>query len=142
MSTVLIVVIVVVAVIVVGALLFAMTRGRRIAAERRRQRVLESRREQAVTEHREAAEARSGRADEAEHRARVATAMADRERAEARLHEETARSHEMGLADDDLMRDDSGETGRRERIVKDRDDERVDERDQVAADSPRQNSDR
>ena len=141
MSTVVIVVIVVVAVIVLGALLFALTRGRRVAAERRRQRVLESRREQAVTEHRQAAEARSGRADEAEHRARVATAMADRERAEARLHEETARSHELGLADDDLMRDDSGETGR-ERIVEDREDEPVDEREQVAADSRRQNSDR
>ena len=54
------------------------------------------RREQAVTEHREAAEARSGRADEAEHRARLATARAERERAEARLHEESARAHEMG----------------------------------------------
>ena len=29
--------------------------------------------------------------------------MAERERAEARLHEERARSHELGLNDDELM---------------------------------------
>ncbi len=105
MSTVLIIVIVVAVVVVIG-LLFAVTKGRRVAAERRQERELNRRREHAVSEHREAAEARTGRAEEAEHHARVASAVAERERAEARLHEETARSHELGLADEDLMRDD------------------------------------
>jgi type II secretory pathway pseudopilin PulG len=108
MSIVLIVVIVVVVIVLVG-LLFAMTRGRRVAAERRRERELTQRREAAVSEHREAAQARTGAAEEADHRARVAGAVADRERAEARLHEERARTHELGLADDDLMRDERSE---------------------------------
>jgi type II secretory pathway pseudopilin PulG len=105
MSTGLIVVIVVVVLILLAALMFAATRGRRVAAERRRERELNQRREQAITEHREAAEARTGAAEEAEHRARVAGAVAERERAEARLHEERALAHERGLNDDELMRD-------------------------------------
>ena len=105
MSTVLIVVIVVVAVILLVGLLLGLTRGRRVAAERRRERELTQRREQAVSEHREAAQSRVSAAEEAEHRARVAGAVAERERAEARLHEERARAHELGLADDDLMRE-------------------------------------
>src|SRR5690349_5235246 len=125
MSTVLIVVIVVVVIIVLALLLMGLTRGRQRAAERRQQKELEQRREQAVTEHREAAEARAGRAEEAEHRARVAGAVADRERAEARLHEERARAHEMGLGDEDLMRGEQttrdqtarGETTRREQTA-------------------------
>jgi FtsZ-interacting cell division protein ZipA len=111
MSTVLIVVIVVVALIVVAALLFGLTRGRRVAAERRRARELAQRRERAVTEHREAAQERAGAAEEAEHRARLAGAVAERERAEASLHEERARAHEHGLADEDLTREPRGEDG-------------------------------
>jgi type II secretory pathway pseudopilin PulG len=114
MSTVVIVVIVV-AVILLVALLFALTKGRRVAAERRQQRELEQRRQQAVSEHREAAQERTGAAEEAEHRARLAGAVADRERAEARLHEERARTHELGLADDDLMREERGESVATER---------------------------
>lgn len=108
MSTVLIIVIVVVVVVLVAAL-FGVVRGRRVAAERRHERELTRRRERAATEHREAAELRTGRAEEADHRARVAGALAERERAEARLHEETARAHERGLADEDLMREDPAE---------------------------------
>ena len=106
MSTGLIVVIIVVVVVVLAVLLVGLTRGRRVAAERRRERELSQRRENAVSEHREAAQARIGAADEAEHHARVAGAVAERERAEARLHEERARAHELGLADDDLMPED------------------------------------
>jgi FtsZ-interacting cell division protein ZipA len=118
MSTVLIVVIVV-AIIVVAALLVGLTRGRRMAAERREQRALARRREQAVGEHREAAQARTGAAEEAEHRARLAGAVAERERAEARLHEEQARTHELGLADEDLMSQERA--GRGERVATERD---------------------
>jgi len=105
MSTWLIVVIIV-AVIVLLALVVAATRGRKLAAERRRERELARRRERAAGEHREAAQARVGAAEEAEHRARLANAVAERERADAQLHEERARAHERGLADDDLMRED------------------------------------
>jgi uncharacterized protein HemY len=105
MSTVLIVVIVFVVVVLVLAL-FGVVRGRRMAAERRHRRELARRRQRAATEHREAADLRTGRAEEAEHRARVAGALADRERAEARLHEETAVAHERGLADEDVGRED------------------------------------
>lgn len=103
--SVLLIVIIVVAVIVLVGLVFGLTKGRQAAARKRQERELTQRREQAVSEHREAAQARVGAADEAEHRARVAGAVAERERAEARLHEERARAHELGLNDDELMRE-------------------------------------
>jgi FtsZ-interacting cell division protein ZipA len=138
MSTGLTVAIVVVAIIVVAALLFAVGRSRRAAAERRHQRKLERRREQAATEHRDAADAGLGRADEAEHRARVATALAERERADANLHQETARAHELGLADDELP----GDAPATERAADHRREEGAAEREEVLADSRRQNTDR
>lgn len=132
MSTVLIVVIIVVALILLAGLLFGLTRGRRVAERKRQERVLTQRREQAVSEHREAAEARSGAAEEAEHRARVAGAVAERERAEARLHEERARAHEMGLNDDQLMREER--SGGRSEIVTEREERVVDgDRDESVA---------
>ncbi len=124
MSTVLIVVIIVVAVILLAGLVLGMTRGRRVAERRRQERLLEQRREEAVSEHREAAQARTGAAEEAEHRARVAGAVAERERAEARLHEERARAHEMGLNDDELMREDGTTTTGRSELATERE-ERV-----------------
>ncbi|HTT29292.1 MAG TPA: hypothetical protein VMG37_12845 [Solirubrobacteraceae bacterium] len=139
MSTVLIIVIVVAVVVLIG-LLFGLTRGRRIAAERRQERELNRRRQQAVTEHREAADVRTGRAEEAEHRARVASALAERERAEARLHEETAQAHEQGLADEDLMRDDRAPE--REAANGHEYPEAEADREEVAADPSRQNVDR
>ena len=101
----------------IGALLFASTRGRRVAAERRRERELGRRREQAITENRQAAETRTGRAEEAEHRARLASAVAERERAEARVHEERAHAHEQGLNDDELMHDESRSGNGREQVA-------------------------
>ncbi|MBV9944699.1 MAG: hypothetical protein JO262_21420 [Solirubrobacterales bacterium] len=104
MSALLIVIIVVAVILLIG-LVFGAMRGRRAATQKREERRLVRRREEAAGEHRQVAEARTGAAAEAEHRARVAGAIAERERAEARLHEERARAHEMGLADDELMRD-------------------------------------
>jgi hypothetical protein len=68
------------------------------------------------------------------------------------LHEESARAHELGLADEQLMRDDPDDTGR-ERVDNGAVDERgideggidergIDEREEVAADSRRQDVDR
>lgn len=115
MSTGVIVAIVVVAVILI-ALLLAIPRMRSRAAERRRERELSERREQAVAGHRQAAEVGVGRAEEAEHRARLANAVAERERAEARLHEERARAHERGMNDDELMSEERYGDGR-ERVA-------------------------
>jgi FtsZ-interacting cell division protein ZipA len=112
MSTGIIVAIVVVAVIVVALLLLATTRMRRAAGERRRERELTQRREQAATGHRRAADARLGRAQEAEHRARLAGAVAERERADAQLHEERARANEMGLNDNELIGEERVAEGR------------------------------
>jgi FtsZ-interacting cell division protein ZipA len=126
MSTWLIVVIVI-AVVVIVALLLVM---RRAAVRKRGERQLAKRRERAVTEHREAAQTRTGAAEEAEHRARLAGAVAERERAEARLHEERARAHELGLADQDLREDARDEDGQRDEDV------RRDERGTVAQGAP------
>ena len=65
---------------------------------RREERRLEHRRGQAVEAHRSEAELKAARADHAER-------IAQKERAEADLHESRARLHEQGLADDDLDRD-------------------------------------
>jgi len=65
---------------------------------RREERRLENRRGQAVEAHRSEAELKAARADHAER-------IAQKERAEADLHESRARLHEQGLADDDLDRD-------------------------------------
>lgn len=138
MSIGLIIAIVVVAIIVLAVLLFAVGASRRAAAERRRRRQLERRRERAATAHRDAAGAGVGRAEEAEHRARVAGALAERERAEARLHEETARAHELGLADDEL----TGDGAATERSATTEREEVGAGREQVTADSRRQSSDR
>jgi hypothetical protein len=42
--------------------------------------------------------------------------VAERERAEARLHEERARAHELGMNDEDLMRE---RTARQETVTED-----------------------
>ena len=104
MSALLIIIIVVAVILLIG-LAFGAIKGRRVAAQKREERRLIRRREEAASEHRQVAEARTGAAEEAEHRARVAGAVAERERAEAKLHEERARAHELGLADDDLARE-------------------------------------
>ena len=93
MSTGAIVAIVVLAVLFV-ILLAALPRIR----ARRQQRELEHRRGEAVDAHRSEAELKSARADHAER-------LAQKERAEADLHESRARLHEQGLADDELDRD-------------------------------------
>ena len=101
--------IIVIAVVVVAILLMAvlLLPGMREKARiKRRERELGQRREQAVTEHREVAESRARRADEAEHRARIAEQEARRERAESQLREEKAALHERGMADDELISDD------------------------------------
>ena len=43
--------------------------------------------------------------------------MAERERAEARVHEERAQAHEQGLNDDELMHDESRSGNGREQVV-------------------------
>lgn len=65
---------------------------------RREDRELDHRRTEAVDAHRGEAELKSTRAEHAER-------IAQKERAEAELHESRARLHEQGLADDDLERD-------------------------------------
>ena len=54
------------------------------------------------------------------------------------MHEETARSHELGLADDELMRDESGETETETETERGP----VEDREEVAADARRRNPDR
>ncbi len=106
MPTWLIIVIVVVVVAILLAAVFVLPRAREKARITRRERELGQRRDQAITEHREVAESRARRADEAEHRARIAEQEARRERAEAQLREEKAALHERGMADDELISDD------------------------------------
>jgi FtsZ-interacting cell division protein ZipA len=104
-----IIVIAVVVVAILLALIFVLPRASEKARVKRRERELGQRREQAITEHREAAELRARRADEAEHRARIAEQEARRERAEAQLREERAALHERGMADQELIADDERE---------------------------------
>jgi type II secretory pathway pseudopilin PulG len=94
MSTGLIIAIVVVVLLLLALLLFVLPRAR----ARSRERDLERRRGEVAGAHRDQAETRQVRAQEAEH-------VAERERAEANLHETRARMHERGLADDDLDRE-------------------------------------
>jgi len=89
MSKGLVIAIVVAAVIVI-AILFLLAR------RRSESRLVEKRRTEAVEGHKEAAQERLARAD-------VAEREAQRERAEAELHQARARLHEQGLADDELV---------------------------------------
>jgi ABC-type siderophore export system fused ATPase/permease subunit len=109
MSTATIVAIVVVAVIAIAILAFVMPRMRARGQERK----LNKARGRAAEGHRELA-------DERMERARLAERQAQRERAEAELHQSRADMHERGLADDRL--EDAPEPGRFER---DREQERT-----------------
>jgi hypothetical protein len=109
MSTGTIVAIVVIAVIVIAMLAFVMPRMR----GRRQERKLNKARGRAAEGHRELA-------DERMERARLAERQAQRERAEAELHQSRADMHERGLADDRL--EEAPEPGRFER---DREQERT-----------------
>jgi len=109
MSTGVLIAIIVVAVIIVAVLAFVLPKARARARQRAEQRELEKRREQAVSEHREQAGERTQPAAVAERRARMPADAAERERAEARLHEERASLHDQGLADDDLVRTERSE---------------------------------
>jgi type II secretory pathway pseudopilin PulG len=91
MSTGLIIAIVVVVLLLLALLLFVLPRAR----ARSRERQLERQRGEVASAHRERAETRMARAEEAEH-------IAERERAEAGLHETRARLHDRGLADDEV----------------------------------------
>jgi flagellar biosynthesis/type III secretory pathway M-ring protein FliF/YscJ len=102
MSTGTIVAIVIIAVVVLAILAFAMPRMRARSQERK----LNQARGRAAEGHRELA-------DERMEHARLAEAQAQRERAEAELHQSRADMHERGLADDRL--DDAPEPGRFER---------------------------
>jgi FtsZ-interacting cell division protein ZipA len=102
MSTGTIVAIVVIAVVVIAILAFAMPRMRARSQERK----LNKARGRAAEGHREVA-------DERMERARLAERQAQRERAEAELHQSRADMHERGLADDRL--EDAPEPGRFER---------------------------
>jgi hypothetical protein len=112
MSTGAIVAIVIIAVILIAFLAFAMPRMRARSQERK----LNKARGRAAEGHREIA-------DERMERARLAERQAQRERAEAELHQSRAEMHERGLADDQL--DEAPEPGRFER---DREQEREQER--------------
>jgi hypothetical protein len=102
MSTEAIVAIVVGALILLAILAFAIPRIRARAEERRLGRA----RGRAAEGHRELA-------DERMERARLAERQAQRERAEAELHQSRADMHERGMADDRL--DEAPEPGRFER---------------------------
>lgn len=109
MSTGAIVAIVVVVVLLVIAVGFLVPRARAKARARAEQRGLERRRQEAVTGHRHEAGQRVQRAEEAERRARIAAQEAERNRAEARIHEERAALYHRGLADHELAHDGDGE---------------------------------
>jgi len=109
MSTGTIVAIVIIAVILIAILAFAMPRMRARSQERK----LNKARGRAAEGHR-------GVADERMERARLAERQAQRERAEAELHQSRADMHERGLADDRL--EDAPDPGRFER---DREQERT-----------------
>ena len=91
MSTGTIIVIVIAAVIVLAILAMLMPRMR----ARRQERQINQARGRAAEGHREVA-------DERMERARLAERQAERERAEAEVHQSRARLHEDGLADDEL----------------------------------------
>jgi flagellar biosynthesis/type III secretory pathway M-ring protein FliF/YscJ len=91
MSTGAIVAIVIIAVVLLVIFAVAMPRMRARAQERK----LNQKRGRAAEGHREVA-------DERMERARLAEAQAQRERAEAELHNSRAQMHEQGLADDEL----------------------------------------
>lgn len=55
------------------------------------------------------ADSRARRADEADHRARIAEQEAQRDRAEAQVRQEKAALHERGMADDELVGDNERE---------------------------------
>ena len=97
-----IIAIVVAALIIIAILAFLMPRMR----ARKQERQLNKARGRAAEGHRELA-------DERAERARLAEREAQRERAEAELHQSRADMHERGLADDQL--DDAPEPGRFER---------------------------
>ena len=113
MSTGAIVAIVIIAVVLIAIFAFALPRMR----ARKQERQLNRARGQAAEGHREVA-------DERMQRARLAERQAQRERAEAELHQSRAEMHEKGLADDEL--DDAPEPGRF-----DRSDERAEERERT-----------
>jgi FtsZ-interacting cell division protein ZipA len=106
-STGLIFAIVVVAIILI-ALLVLVPRLRAKASEKRRERELVGRRKEAAGEHRQVAQARSERAAEAEQHARIAEQEARREKAEAQLQQERASAYERGLADHELVGEQTG----------------------------------
>ena len=113
MSTGAIVVIVIAALIILAVLAFVLPRMRARSQERKLSRA----RGQAAEGHREIAEDRM-------ERARLAERQAQRERAEAELHESRASMHERGLADDRL--DDAPEPGRNSgRFERDQESERT-----------------
>ncbi len=96
MSTGVIVAIVVAAVIVVG-LVIALT-----VRARSGERALRQRRNEAAAASRADAELKVREAEQAEHRARLAGAEAERHRAESRVRSERAEAFEQGLADEHL----------------------------------------
>ena len=100
MSTGAIVAIVIAAVIIIAIFAFLMPRMR----ARKQERQLNKARGRAAEGHREIA-------DERMERARLAERQAQRERAEAELHQSRADMHERGLADDQL--DEAPEPGGR-----------------------------
>jgi outer membrane protein TolC len=102
MSAGTIVAIVIIAVVLIAIFAFALPRMR----ARKQERQLNNARGRAAEGHREVA-------DERMERARLAEAQAQRERAEAELHQSRATMHERGMADDRL--DDAPEPGRFER---------------------------
>lgn len=103
MSTGLIIAIVVAAIILIALFAFVMPRARRQAQARSRERELEQRRDRVAGEHRREADERAGRAETAEQKARMAEQEARRERADAEMHAERAKTHERGMADDELV---------------------------------------
>ena len=114
MSTGTIVAIVIIAVILLAIFAVVLPRMRARSEERK----LNKARGQAAEGHRAVA-------DERMQRARLAERQAQRERAEAELHQSRAEMHEQGLADDQL--EEAPEPGRFERS-----DERVDERERTS----------
>ena len=102
MSTGAIIAIVVAALILLALLAFVLPKMRARSEARRRERELDRRRQEEIQRHRGEAESRQLRADEAEHRARIAQKEAEAERAQAEAHEARASLHERGLAEDDV----------------------------------------
>jgi len=78
-------------------------RMREKARMQKRERELEQRRDRVAGEHREHADARQREAQQAEQKARLAQAEAEKQRAEADLHQERAKTYESGMADHELV---------------------------------------